>query len=243
MIIYIVDSIPNEMVRTYVKTAPQTIALRPHIQIALLTFLQSLKTPETELVIEDLTKLAKSVEQLFEIKRILKIDIATSDNLNSGNASYNDLLHIINNYPTRFNQFMDYFNKLINYFLHATSLDLTQANPVFQRVSEMVRIASDFQAGRIISEAFTKTIPNLVKNINAILQAKFAENGPTIEEIDGGKRKTKRQKTNRKQKINKKQKHFSKKQKKQRNTRIVHQKLNKLAKFLLIQTPNQKFRS
>ena len=59
-----------------------------------------------------------------------------------------------------------------------------------------------------------------------------------VEELDGGKRKTKR-KTLRKRKTLKKRKTPSKKFKKQRNARIINQKLNRLAKFILMQKPNR----
>jgi hypothetical protein len=75
----------------------------------------------------------------------------------------------------------------------------------------------------------------LIKELDIILQAKFAEGGPTVEEIEGGKRKTLRKRKTlilRKRKtLTLRKRKTNKKQKKRRNTRIVYQKLNKLAKF------------
>jgi hypothetical protein len=213
------------------------VALRAHIKPALTKILSNLQTQDNTRLITDLISLSKATEELFEIGRILGIDEATLSKLPSQDAKYIDMLHIVNNYQTRFNQFMDYFIKLFNAVLDATSVDLTQEDAIFQSVSKIFRSALDFQAGNIVSKLLSDTIPNLIKELDIILQAKFAEEGPTIEarveEIDGGKRKTRRRKTRRKRKTLRKQK-TPKKQKRRRNTKIVYQKLNKLAKFLLI---------
>jgi hypothetical protein len=243
LIIYVVDAIPNETLKTYVKTAPQTVALRPHIKNALTEILRNLQTPENTRLITELISLSKSTEELFEIGRILGIDEATLSKLPSQDAKYIDMLHIVNNYQTRFNQLMDYFIKLFNTtLLTATTLDLTQEDAIFQSVSQILRSATDFQAGNIVSKLLSDTIPNLIKDVDQVLQGKFAEEGLTmearVEELDGGKRKTKR-KTLRKRKTLKKRKTPSKKFKKQRNTRIIHQKLNRLTKFILMQKPNR----
>lgn len=241
IIIYVVDTIPYEPLKDYVKTAPQTVALRPHIKNALLESLTSLQTPENAPFINRLKELFEEIEKLFEIGRILGIDQATLNKINSEDAKYIDLLHIINNYQTRFNQFMDYFIKLFNTILStATTLDLEKEDAIFQSVSEITRSATDFQAANIVSKLLSETIPHLIKDVDDALQEKFAEEGP-IEEIDigpyGGKRKTRRRKTrskkHRKQKTPKKQK-FNRKRRNTRNTKIVYQKLNKLLKFLLI---------
>jgi hypothetical protein len=239
IIIYVVDAIPNETLKTYVKTAPQTVALRPHIKNALTKILSNLQTPENARLITEFISLSKAIEELFEIGRILGIDEATLSKLPSQDAKYIDMLHIVNNYQTRFNQLMDYFIKLFNTtLLTATTLDLTQEDAIFQSVSQILRSATDFQAGNIVSKLLSDTIPNLIKDVDQTLQAKFAEEGPTIEALDGGKHKTKR-KTLRKRKTLKKRKTPSKKFKKKRNTQIIHQKLNRLAKFLLMQKPTR----
>ena len=232
IILRVVDAIPDGTLKNYVKTAPQTVALRPHIKNALLESLRSLQTPENTLLITGLINLSKSTEELFEIRRILKIDEATLSKVNAEDAKYIDLLHIINNYQTRFKQFMDYFIKLFNACLDATSIDLTQEDAIFQSVSEISRSATDFQAANIVSKLLFEIIPDLIKDVDKVLQEKFAEGGPTIEHLEGGKRKTKMRKPKRKQKTLKKRKTPSKKLLRKRNTRIVHQKLNKLAKLL-----------
>ena len=158
--------------------------------------------------------------------------------INSTDAKYIDMLHIVNNYQTRFNQFMDYFIKLFNTILSTvTTLDLEKEDALFQSVSEMSRSALDFPAANIVSK-LSETIPKLIKELDIILRAKFAEEGPTIEEIDGGpdggKRKTRRRKTltlRKRKTLTLRKRKANKTQKKRRNTRIVHQKLDKLAKF------------
>ena len=240
IIIYVVNAIPNETLKTYVETAPQTVALRPHIKNALTKILSNLQTPENARLITEFISLSKAIEELFEIGRILGIDEATLSKLPSQDAKYIDMLHIVNNYQTRFKQLMDYFIKLFNtILLTATTLDLTQEDAIFQSVSEIFKSATDFQAGNIVSKLLSDTIPNLIKDVDQILQAKFAEEGPTIEALDGGKRKTKMRKPKRKQKTLKKRKTPSKKYKRKRNTRIIHQKLNRIAKFILMQKPNR----
>jgi hypothetical protein len=241
IIIYVVDTIPYEPLKDYLKTAPQTVALRPHIKNALLESLTSLQTPENAPFINRLKEFFEEIEKLFEIGRILGIDQATLNKINSEDAKYIDLLHIINNYQTRFNQFMDYFIKLFNTILStATTIDPTQEDAIFQSVSEITRSATDFQAANIVSNLLSKTIPHLIKDVDDILQEKFAEEGPTIEEINGGKRKTRRRKTlskkHRKQKTSSKKyrKQNSNRKRRNTNTRIVYQKLNRLVKFLLI---------
>jgi hypothetical protein len=235
IVIRVVDAIPVDSLKNYVKTAPQTVALRPHIKNALLESLRSLQTQDNALLINGLTNLSKSTEELFEIGRILGIDLATMSKINSTDAKYIDLLHIINNYQTRFNQFMDYFIKLFNSISNATSLDPTQEDAIFQSASKIISVTTDFQAANIASKLLSETIPNLIKELDIILQAKFAEGGPTIEEIEGGKRKTLRKRKTlilRKRKtLTLRKRKTNKKQKKRRNTRIVYQKLNKLAKF------------
>jgi len=228
IIIYVVDAIPNETLKTYVKTTPQTVTLRPHIKNALTKILSNLQTPENTRLITDLISLSEATEGLFEIGRILGIDEATLSKLPSQDAKYIDMLHIVNNYQIRFKQLMDYFIKLFNTtLLTATTLDLTQEDAIFQSVSEIFRSATDFQAGNIVSKLLSDTIPNLIKDVDQTLQAKFAEEGATmgarVEELDGGKRKTKR-KNLRKRKTLKKRKTPSKKHKKKRNTRIIQQK-------------------
>jgi hypothetical protein len=240
IIMYVVDTIPYEPLKDYVKTAPQTVALRPHIKNALLESLTSLQTPENTPFINRLKEFFEEIEKLFEIGRILGIDQATLNKINSEDAKYIDLLHIINNYQTRFNQFMDYFIKLFNTILStATTIDPRQEDAIFQSVSKITRSATDFQAANIVSKLLSEIIPPLIKDVDDLLQEKFAEEGP-IEEIDGGKRKTRRRKTlskkHRKQKTPSKKYRKQKSKRKKRSTRIIYQKLNKLSKFLLMQT-------
>jgi hypothetical protein len=234
IVLFVVDAIPDDSLKNYVKTAPQTVALRPHIKNALLEFLRSLQTPQNTLLITGLTNLSKSIEELSETGRMLKIDEATVSKINSTDAKYIDMLHIVNNYQTRFNQFMDYFIKLFNTILSTvTTLDLEKEDALFQSVSEMSRSALDFPAANIVSK-LSETIPKLIEELDIILRAKFAEEESTIEEIDGGKRKTRRRKTltlRKRKTLTLRKRKANKKQKKRRNTRIVHQKLDKLAKF------------
>jgi len=242
IIIYVVDTIPYEPLKDYVKTAPQTVALRPHIKNALLEYLRQLQTQDNEPIVTGLTNLSKSIEELSEMKRVLGIDAGTMSKINSADAKSIDTLHIINNYQTRFNQFMDYFIKLFNAVLNATTIDPTQEDAIFQSVREISSSATDFPAANIVSKLLSETIPNLIKAIAFALQEEFAEEGPTIEEINGGinggKRKTRRRKTiskkHRKQKTPSKKYRKQKSKRKKRSTRIIYQKLNRLVKFLLI---------
>lgn len=220
IIVYVVDkTLPYESWKTYVKTAPQTVALRPHLRNIILYLLESSKTqtPEDEQTISILMKISDLSNDASEIRRILEIERGVLQKLSDGKDNYNDLLHFINNYTKRFDQFMKYFNGLFDAGLKGS-------------IPEFGAASSDFELARVFSDFYQQII-----NMSDALQEEFEKEG-RIQEINGGKRKTRRRKTlskkHRKQKTSKKQK--SKRKRRNTKTRIVYQKLNKLLKFLLI---------
>jgi hypothetical protein len=223
IIVYVVDkTLPYESWKTYVKTAPQTVALRPHLRNIILYLLESSKTqtPENEQTITILMKISDLSNDASEIRRILGIERGVLQKLSDEKDNYNDLLHFINNYTKRFDQFMKYFNGLFDAGLKGN-------------IPEFGAASSDFELARVFSDFYQQII-----NMSDALQEEFNKEGPTIEEINGGKRKTRRRKTlskkHRKQKTSSKKNRKQNSNRKRRNTRIVYQKLNRLAKFLLI---------
>ena len=211
LVLYAVDSIPNESIKGYLKTMPQTIALRPHVKTGLKESLLMLKTPETTKLIKDALQLSKLSEDLFEVGRILNIDIMTFSAVlaNKKDMKYVDYMHVINSENDRLDAVMTYFKNLY---------DAALLNPLS---SELPKSILDFKAADLTSQLLIQC-NTVVYELDSVLQDAF--NNPTIgpnpavEEIDGGRKKTKNKKTKNKKTKNKKTKNKkSKKVKKHRS--------------------------
>jgi len=173
----VVDKIPNEFAKKYVKTMPQTISLRPHIKNGLLAVYSALLQSRDEPLSMSLKRVSKLTENLFEVGRILGIDINTMSQSANPAAKYNDSFHIINNYELRFNSFMKFFKKL--FFDNVLS---SSNGSVLETVLEVPAVETAYELFRECVTLVHLTTDRLLEEF---------QGSDRVEELDGGKRKRK----------------------------------------------------